>query len=410
MKVDLRCALSDAHLSADQASAQRQLSVSIAAMSGGASAPLNVCFVLDRSGSMMGTPLQTVKQAASRIVDRLTERDRISIIAFDHKAEVLISNELATDLDAIKKRINSLRAGGGTCIDDGLKKGIEQLAAGKEGYVSQLLLLTDGENEHGDNARAVKLADVAVGYNLTVNTLGFGDHWNQDVLEQIADAGGGSLSYIEHAEEAIAIFGRLFTRMQSVSLTNAFLNLELLAGTYLADLKPVAQVAPETVELSANTQENLAVIRIGDLMIDEPRVILLTMYIPQLAEGSTPIAKVQVTYDDPAFDLTAQATEPQTISILAQSAYTPATNPDVQQHILALAKYRQTQIAEDKLKSGDRTGAVTMLQSAANTAIQMGDKNAATVLQRNATQLQEGKDLSERDRKKTRIASKTQLQ
>ncbi len=198
--------------------------------------------------------------------------------------------------------------------------------------------------------------------------------------------------------------------MQSVSLTNAFLNLELLAGTYLADLKPVAQVAPETVELSANTQENLAVIRIGDLMIDEPRVILLTMYIPQLAEGSTPIAKVQVTYDDPAFDLTAQATEPQTISILAQSAYTPATNPDVQQHILALAKYRQTQIAEDKLKSGDRTGAVTMLQSAANTAIQMGDKNAATVLQRNATQLQEGKDLSERDRKKTRIASKTQLQ
>ncbi len=194
MKVDLRCALSDAHLSVDQASAQRQLSVSIAAKSGGASAPLNVCFVLDRSGSMMGTPLQTVKQAASRIVDRLTERDRISIIAFDHKAEVLISNELATDLDAIKKRINSLRAGGGTCIDDGLKKGIEQLAAGKEGYVSQLLLLTDGENEHGDNARAVKLADVAVGYNLTVNTLGFGDHWNQDVLEQIADAGGARLA------------------------------------------------------------------------------------------------------------------------------------------------------------------------------------------------------------------------
>lgn len=410
MKVDLQCKLSDAHLSTEQTSSQRQLSVSVAAKSGGVSAPLNVCFVLDRSGSMMGTPLQTVKQAASRIVDRLTERDRISIIAFDHKAEVLISNELATDLDGIKRRINSLRAGGGTCIDDGLKSGIEQLAAGKEGYVSQLLLLTDGENEHGDNARAVKLADVAIGYNLTVNTLGFGDHWNQDVLEQIADAGGGSLSYIEHAEEAIATFGRLFARMQSVSLTNAFLNLELLSGTRLADLKPVAQVAPETVELSANTQENLAVVRIGDLMVDEPRVILLTMYVPQLAEGVVPVAKVQVTYDDPAFDLTAQATETQTIDILAQSAYTPATNPEVQRHILALAKYRQTQIAEDKLKSGDRTGAVTMLQSAANTAIQMGDQNAATVLQRNATQLQEGKDLSERDRKKTRIASKTQLQ
>ena len=51
-----------------------------------------------------------------------------------------------------------------------------------------------------------------------------------------------------------------------------------------------------------------------------------------------------------------------------------------------------------------------MLQSAANTAIQMGDQNAATVLQKNATQLQAGKELSERDRKKTRIVSKTQLQ
>ena len=152
---------------------------------------------------MMGTPLKTVKEAAHRIIDRLTERDRISIIAFDHKAEVLVPNQLATDLDSIKRRIDGLRAGGGTCIDDGLKAGISQLAEGKDDRVSQLLLLTDGENEHGDNERALKLANVAVGYNLTINTLGFGDHWNQDVLEQISDEGGGSLNYIEHAEEAI---------------------------------------------------------------------------------------------------------------------------------------------------------------------------------------------------------------
>ena len=98
------------------------------------------------------------------------------------------------------------------------------------------------------------------------------------------------------------------------------------------------------------------------------------------------------------------------ITIEVQDSYVPAVDTDVQQNILALAKYRQTQIAEDKLKAGDRKGAVTMLQSAANTAIQMGDTNAATVLQENATVLQSGQDLSESDRKKTRIVSKTQLQ
>ncbi len=410
MKVDLQWALSDAHVPTNQPNSQRQLSVSLSAGGEGTQAPLNLCFVLDRSGSMMGTPLKTVKQAAHRIIDRLTARDRISIIAFDHKAEVLVKNQPATDLEDIKKRIDGLRAGGGTSIDDGLKAGIGELASGKEDRISQLLLLTDGENEHGDNARALKLADVATGYNLTVNTLGFGDHWNQDVLEQIADAGGGSLNYIEHAEEAIAIFGRLFKRIQSVGLTNAYLNLELADGTRLADLKPVAQVAPETIELTAVQEGNQAMVRIGDLMKDQPRVILLNLYVPQLAASTATIARLQVTYDDPASGLTSQTTETFAVEIEAQDAYVPQVDAGVQQNILALAKYRQTQIAEDKLKSGDRQGAVTMLQSAANTAIQMGDKNAATVLQENATQLQAGGELSERDRKKTRIASKTQLQ
>ncbi|NJM96651.1 MAG: VWA domain-containing protein [Phormidesmis sp. RL_2_1] len=410
MKVGLQWAFSDAHVPSTQANIQRQLSVSVSAIGEGEQAPLNLCFVLDRSGSMMGTPLKTVKQAAKRIVDRLTPRDRISIIAFDHKAEVLVPNQAANDLEAIKQRIDGLRAGGGTCIDDGLKAGIEALATGKDDRISQLLLLTDGENEHGDNARALKLADVAVGYNLTINTLGFGDHWNQDVLEQIADAGAGSLNYIEQAEAAIAIFSRLFSRIQSVGFTNAYLNIELADGTRLADLKPVAQVAPETVELPVVEEGNQALVRLGDLMKDQPRVILLNLYIPQLAEGTATIGQLQVTYDAPSLGLTAQSTAAIPIEIAAQADYVPKVDAAVQQNILALAKYRQTQIAEDKLKAGDRTGAVTMLQSAANTALQMGDQNAATVLQENVTQLQAGNELSESDRKRTRIASKTQLQ
>ncbi|MGB3298842.1 MAG: VWA domain-containing protein [Phormidesmis sp.] len=410
MKVGLQWALSDAHMPTNQGNSQRQLSVSLSASGEGSQAPINLCFVLDCSGSMGGTPLKTVKQAAHRLIDRLTARDRISIISFDHKAKVLVANQPATDLESIKRKIDGLKAGGGTCIDDGLRAGIEQLATGKEDRVSQLLLLTDGENEHGDNARAIKLADVAVGYNLTVSTLGFGDHWNQDVLEQIADAGGGSLNYIEHAEEAVGIFGRLFTRIQSVGLTNAYLNIELADGTRLADLKPVAQVAPETVELAAVQEGNQAMVRIGDLMKDQPRVILLNLYVPQIAASTATIARLQVTYDDPSVGATGQMSEPFAVDIEAQDAYVPAVDSAVQQNILALAKYRQTQIAEDKLKSGDRQGALTMLQSAANTAIQMGDKNAATVLQENVTQLQAGNELSEGDRKKTRIVSKTQLQ
>ena len=93
-----------------------------------------------------------------------------------------------------------------------------------------------------------------------------------------------------------------------------------------------------------------------------------------------------------------------------QGVYEAKVDSNVQKSILTLAKYRQTQLAEAKLNKGDRQGAATLLQTAAKTALQLGDKSAATVLQTNATQLQAGEELSEAQRKKTRIVSKTVLQ
>lgn len=412
MQVGLNCALSDANIDAAQPSSQRQISIAIEAISdsSGRDIPLNLCLVLDQSGSMEGRSLSTVKQAAERLIDRLSPGDRISIVTFNHKAKVLLSNQIVDDPNRVKSALNMLEAGGGTAIDEGIRLGIEEVAKGKKDAVSQMFLLTDGENEHGDNDRCLKLAQVATGYGLSINSLGFGNFWNQDVLEKIADAGGGALSYIQEPEQAVTEFGRLFERVQSVGLTNAYLRLTLSPGTRLAELKPMAQVAPETIELLVQQEDNLAGVRLGDLMVGSPRVILVNLYVNQLPEGKNTIAKIQVKYDDPASGQLGLTSETYPIEISAQTQYQAAPNLEVQQHILALAKYRQTQIAETKLQQGDRQGAVTMLQTAAKTALQMGDRSAATVLQNNATQLDAGEELSEADRKKTRLVSKTILQ
>ncbi len=412
MKVGLHPALNDAHVDANQPSSQRQLSIAISAIASGQdrNVPLNLCLVLDHSGSMNGRPLETVKKAAMNLVDRLNPGDRLSVVAFDHRAKVLVKNQVIEDIDNIKRQIQRLSADGGTAIDEGLKLGIEEVAKGKQDSVSQVFLLTDGENEHGDNKRCLKLAELAPSYKLTLNTLGFGANWNQDILEKIADAGGGTLSYIERPEQAVDEFARLFQRAQSVQLTNAYLLLDLMPKVRLAELKPMAQVAPETIELPVQQEGSRFVVRLGDLMTDAERVILANLYIGQLPIGRQAIATIQVRYDDPAFGKEGLLSELVPVEAEAQGAYRPAPNADVQKSILALAKYRQTQIAEAKLQQGDRAGAATMLQTAAKTAIQMGDKGAATVLQTNATRLQEGEELSEADRKKTRIVSKTILQ
>ncbi|NJL86701.1 MAG: VWA domain-containing protein [Leptolyngbyaceae cyanobacterium SM1_1_3] len=412
MRVGLQCSLSDASLDMAQPSNQRQLAISVSAIAEqtGRNAPLNLCLILDHSGSMGGRPLNTVKQAAHSLIDGLMPEDRISIVVFDHQAKVLVANQQVEEPIIIKSKIDRLKASGGTCIDDGLKLGVEEAAVGRQNSVSQVFLLTDGENEHGDNNRCLKLAQLAADYNLTLSTLGFGDHWNQDILEQIADAGNGSLSYIREPEEAMDVFNRLFNRVQSVGLTNAYLKLDLMPQARLAELKPIAQVAPETIELPVPEASTSISLRLGDLMVDVPRVILANLYVSHLPVGRHTIGSVQVQYDNPARGATGLTSERLMVEADVQQTYQPAPNDQVQQHVLALAKYRQTQIAETKLKQGDRQGAATLLQTAAKTALQMGDKNAATVLQENATRLQSGQELSERDRKQTRIASKTTLQ
>lgn len=412
MKVSLQPALNDANIDAARGNSQRQLSVSVAAISPprDRQVGLNLCLVLDRSGSMRGDPLTTVKQAAKGIVEQMSPGDRLSIVSFNHKAQVLASDLAIDDRAGIQAAIDRLQADGGTAIDEGLKLGIEQLAKGDREAISQIFVLTDGENEHGDNRRCFKLAQLATEYNITLNGLGFGDHWNQDVIEAIADAGGGSLWYIEAPERAIQSFNDLFERIQSVRLTNARLLLSPSPKVRLAELKPVAQVSPETIELPVRSQGGVFSVRLGDLMTDEARVVVVNLYIGRLPQGRQPIADLQVCYDDPATGDTNLHTRTVAVEANVLRQFESAPNSEVQRHVWALAKYRQTQIAEQKLKQGDRAGAATMLQTAAKTSLQMGDDSAATVLQDNATRLQAGGELSEGDRKKTRIVSKTMMQ
>ncbi|MDJ0843514.1 vWA domain-containing protein [Crocosphaera sp.] len=420
MKVNLKSALNDSHIDANQSNTQRQVAISLsavtessAAQSGslrGRTLPLNLGLILDHSGSMTGKPMKTVKEAAMRLVEGLGPGDRLSVVAFDHRAKVIVPNQPVDDIDTVKQEIKRLKAEGGTCIDEGMKLGIKEVALGKDDRVSQIFLLTDGENEHGDNERCLKLAQVAAEYNITLNTLGFGNHWNQDVLESIADAVGGTLCYIEQPEQALTEFSRLFSRIQSVGLTNAYLCLELITEVHLASFKPIAQVEPETVELNPQQEGNTYIVRLGDLMTDKARVILVNLYINQLPPGNHTIGTVQVRYDDPALSQTALLSPKIPLTAEVQGVYQPKVDGNVQKSILTLAKYRQTQLAEAKLNQGDRLGAATLLQTAAKTALQLGDNSAATVLQTNATQLQAGEELSEAQRKKTRIVSKTILQ
>ncbi|MGK7952527.1 MAG: VWA domain-containing protein [Xenococcaceae cyanobacterium] len=411
MKVDLKPALSDCNIDAQQKSSQRQLSLSFSAYpdEDHSHLSLNLCLVFDCSNSVKGTTLDAVKQAAIKIIEKLNKQDRLSVIVVDRQAKVLIPNQLVENLAQIKQKIKNLKVKGGTAIDESLKLGIQQIAIGQNNAVSHIFLLTNGENQKGDERRCLKLAQLAAEYNITINTLGFGVNWNQDLLEEIADITGGTLAFIEKPEQATTEFTKLFNRLQSIGLTNAYLMMELMPKVRLAKLKPVAQILPETIELPVKLNGNYFCLRLGDLMIDRPRVILVNLYINQLLPGKHPIASVQISYNDPALGKEKLLSNIFVIEVESQVDYKPKTQEEIREYVLTLAKYRQTKIAETKIQQSDRPGAVIMLQTAAKTASQLADKYGAAILQSTASNLKSGKELSEIDKKMTRIVAKTRL-
>ncbi|EMB13237.1 VWA domain-containing protein [Rhodopirellula europaea] len=66
--------------------------------------PVNVCLVLDHSGSMSGQKLARAKEAAEAAIDRLSNDDIVSVVLYDSNVTVLVPATKATDRASINKK------------------------------------------------------------------------------------------------------------------------------------------------------------------------------------------------------------------------------------------------------------------------------------------------------------------
>ncbi len=110
-------------------------------------APVNVAFILDRSGSMGGPKIGLAKYAVERALQGLGPKDRFSVVTYDDVIETVVSSRTATakaKQDALL-RLQTVDARGSTDLHGGWTAGADQVKAhlAKDG-VNRCLLLTDG--------------------------------------------------------------------------------------------------------------------------------------------------------------------------------------------------------------------------------------------------------------------------
>ncbi|MBL6082388.1 VWA domain-containing protein [Belnapia sp. T18] len=170
--------------------------------------PLNLALAIDVSGSMAGEKLDAARRTALAVAQALGEADRLTVVAFDSDAELLLD---ARPMDAAGRRaaaraIGRLAPRGGTNLFSGWLLAAEHVAvtmAAGAGASHRLMLLSDGQANEGvtDRAELAHHTGELLKRGIMTSAVGIGDGYDEELLGAMAEAGGGRLHDAVQAHE-----------------------------------------------------------------------------------------------------------------------------------------------------------------------------------------------------------------
>lgn len=162
---------------------------------------LNICFVVDRSGSMEGEYIKNCKSAICDSISSLDETTKIGLVSFESTAR--IDSTLTTSQFQVKSEVEGLVASGGTNIASGLDLAREVLlnASGKK----VVILLSDGFDADDGERRLDDVLDELVGQNIMVYSIGL-QGCDEEYLQKISERTGGTFRLVQDSNDLIEVY------------------------------------------------------------------------------------------------------------------------------------------------------------------------------------------------------------
>ena len=183
----------------------------------------NLVFLIDVSGSMASQDkLELIKRSFSYLVQNLGEDDRVSIVTYSGKEEVVLEGCEGSKHAEIMTAINSLKASGSTNGEAGINKAYQIAEANYiEGGNNRIILASDGDLNVGISSPAEleKLISEKKDAGVYLSVLGFGTgNYKDTTMETLADKGNGIYYYIDGESEAERVFGEdLFSTLYTIA-------------------------------------------------------------------------------------------------------------------------------------------------------------------------------------------------
>lgn len=322
----------------------------------GARTSLNLCLVIDRSGSMEGPPLDYAKQACSYVVDLLSPDDVLSIVTFEETVDVLMPPQRVTNRQAIKDGIGRIIAGNTTDLYSGLALAAQQIQATPDpGRATRMVVLTDGDPTVGikDYASLVNHAGEIKSRGITVTFLGFGPDYNEEMLAGMAKKAGGNYYYIPRPHLIPEVFRTELEKLMTIAARN--LKLDVKLARWVSMRSPQFQ---QDTPADRDFSLGLADLERGALMQQ-----VVDLDFPNHPLGHYRVASGRLTYDDCISGRTETVDLDFVMEFTADSArYSVPPDPRVRQ----AADIAMASRSVEKTIMGLKSGQVTVMAAMAD--------------------------------------------
>lgn len=322
--------------------------------------------VLDRSGSMSGTPLEAAKGSLLKLIDRLAPQDSFGLVGFDDNALVIAPTRKMAEHDkpSLRKAIRQIPSGGSTDISAGYLLGLREVNRVAASGGSTLLLVSDGHANAGEQDPKFfkEVATKSATEKVTTATIGLGNGYDEKILEALAQGGGGAHRFAGTIDEAVGAIAAEVNDLLDKSVVNAVLR---VTPTHVAAGMPQIEVIQR---LPFWMDGDSYVLQLGDLYSGENRRFVVDIQVPEIASlGLCKIADITIEYLDLAQRQEISVTMPVNVNVVpGDVAAGRISDPIVRAERLILEAQTAKSLAVEELRSGKTKEASGRLKGVAS--------------------------------------------
>lgn len=202
-----------------------------------------LALVVDRSGSMEGQPLAEALRCVTHIASCMTPTDQMSVVVYDDKVNVLVPLSPMKSADAVRQAVANIESGGSTDLFGGWEAGARQLEGGVASTISRVILLSDGQANHGlcEIPEIERHCRDLLARGVSTTTVGLGRGFNEDLMIAMARAGGGQQYYGQTADDLFDSFDEELQLLQALCLRRLDIQLIPAPGVIIEPVGLVQQ-------------------------------------------------------------------------------------------------------------------------------------------------------------------------